>query len=91
MSLEKNQIITVVTPVGEFIGRLVEDDATGITLSNPRMIVFGENQNMGFAHGIAATGNSDPKEMKIRHAVFITEANDDVQKAWTEQTSGLIV
>jgi hypothetical protein len=53
------------------------------------MITYNE-QGMGFAHGVAMTGNPDPKEVVILQAVFVTETNNEVVKAWRQATSGII-
>ena len=88
--MKERDIVTVMAPTGEYVGRLLKMDETGIVLENPRMITFAE-QGMGFANGIAATGIADPKAMTILQAVFVTETNPEVVKAWHQATSGLLV
>ena len=88
--MKERDIVTVMAPTGEYVGRLLKMDETGIVLENPRMITFAE-QGMGFANGIAATGIADPKVMTILQAVFVTETNPEVVKAWHQATSGLLV
>jgi hypothetical protein len=96
--MKERDIVTVMTATGEYVGRLLvhplratlKMDETAIILENPRMITFAE-QGMGFANGIAATGIQDPKEMVILQAIFVTETNPEVIKAWHQATSGLLV
>ena len=88
--MKERDIVTVMAPTGEYVGRLLKMDETGIVLENPRMITFAE-QGMGFANGIAATGIADPTSMTILQAVFVTETNPEVVKAWHQATSGLLV
>ena len=88
--MKERDVVTVMAATGEYVGRLLKMDETGIVLENPRMITFAE-QGMGFANGIAATGISDPKEMVILQAVFLTETNPEVVKAWHQATSGLVL
>ena len=66
-------------------------DTNGITLEDPKLISMGE-QGMGFAGGIAMTGNPDPKQVLINlsQIVFVTETNEAVVKAYRHATSGLI-
>ena len=49
-------------------------------------------QGMGFAGGIAMTGNKDPKQVLINlsQIVFVTETNEAVVKAYRQATSGII-
>jgi len=90
MTIEVNDTVTVMTQTGEYVGRLLKMDAFGVVLQNPRMITFAD-QGMGFAAGIAATGLNDPNEMVILQAVFVTETNPEVVKAWHSATSGLVM
>ena len=88
--MKERDIVTVMTATGEYVGRILKMDETGIVLENPRMITFAE-QGMGFANGIAATGVANPKEMAIFQPIFATETNPEVVKAWHQATSGLLV
>jgi len=83
-------IVTVMTATGEYVGRLIKIDETGIVLKRPRLITF-EGESMGFARGIAATGPVDPEEVTILSAIFMTKTDEEVAKAWQTATSGLIV
>ena len=74
------------TANGEFVGKLVEEGAGSVTLSDPRMIVMAE-QGMGFANGIAMTGEQAPKDATFYNITFMTRTNNEVAAAWTEHTS----
>jgi hypothetical protein len=89
--MKEKDIVTVVAASGEYVGRMIKFDETGIVLQNPRMITYTEDGQMGFAAGIAMTGNIDPKEVTILSIVFVTECNEEIVKAWHQATSGLIV
>jgi hypothetical protein len=54
------------------------------------MITF-EGESMGFARGIAMTGEVDPAEVTILSPVMMTPTAEVVSKAWQEHTSGLIL
>ena len=88
--MKVNDVVTVMAPSGEYVGKLVKNDEHGIVLKDPRLITFGE-QGMGFAAGIAATGYEDPREVTIVNYVFVTPTHEDVVKAWHKATSGLIL
>jgi|TARA_B110000967_G_scaffold190812_1_gene215868 hypothetical protein len=83
-------IVTVMTAAGEFVGRLVKIDETGIVLYRPRLITF-EGESMGFARGIVATGKVDPEEVTILAPIFMTPTDDEVSKAWQTATTGIIL
>jgi|TARA_B110000971_G_scaffold154442_1_gene157836 hypothetical protein len=85
-----NDVVTVVAATGEYVGRLLKIDETGIELKSPRMITF-EGESMGFARGIAATGTVDPESMIILAPIFMTPTDEEVAKAWQTATSGLIL
>jgi hypothetical protein len=81
--MKNNEITTVVTTVGEFVGRLHTIADYGFQLERPRMIVHGE-EGMGFAHGICATGEDAPENVEffVSGICFTTKTNDDVAAAW---------
>jgi hypothetical protein len=88
--MEKNEVVSVVALSGEYVGKLKSAEGTTITLEDPRMLVHNE-QGMGFAHGIAVTGNAEPKEVTFQNYVFAVKTNDEVEKAYRSATSGLIL
>jgi len=90
--MQKNDIVSVMTAYGEYVGKFVEQGNTKVTLKDPRMIVQTE-QGMGFAHGICATGKENPLSVDIQMAqvLFIIEVNASIEKEYRKVTSGLIV
>lgn len=88
--MKTNDVVTVVAVTGEYVGKLLKMDETGVVLGDPRMITYNE-EGMGFAHGVAMTGNVNPKEVHILQAVFVTECNPEVEKAWRQATSGIVL
>ena len=48
---------------------------------------------MGFAPGISMTGEPNTKEAKVYRnmIVAIVESSDEVQKAWLQATTGLVI
>lgn len=88
--MKKNDVITVVSTVGEFVGKLDTTGSNSITLNDPRMLVTSQ-QGMGFARGICMTGKENPDVMTIHNYVFITETNEDIVKAYREAVSGLVL
>ena len=52
--MKKNDIVTVLTLAGEFVGKFVSDE-NGIELEDPRMVVQGPDGGMGFARAVSYT------------------------------------
>lgn len=90
--MQKNDVVSVMTAYGEYVGKFVEQGTTTVSLSDPRMIVQTE-QGMGFAHGICATGKENPTSVDIQmsQVVFVTEVNAQIEKEYRKVTSGLIL
>jgi len=90
--MNKNDVVSVMTAYGEYVGKFVQQGTSVVTLTDPRMIVQTE-QGMGFAHGICATGKENPTSVEIQmsQVVFITEVNTQIEKEYRKVTSGLIV
>jgi hypothetical protein len=88
--MKQNDVITVLTLAGEFIGKLKGEVGDTVTLEDPRMLVQSE-QGMGFAHGVCVTGETSPTEVTFQQYVLATPTNEDIAKGWRQATSGLIM
>jgi len=91
--MSSGDVVTVMTVNGsEYVGKMKFDESLEsdtVTLLDPRFVTFSE-QGMGFAHGIAMTGSKDPKEVKLRNVLFVTETNEEVASAYKTSVSGII-
>jgi|APSaa5957512535_1039671.scaffolds.fasta_scaffold33925_2 hypothetical protein len=93
--MKNGDIVTVVTATGEYVGKLNESELWEnrnwecLTLNDPRMLVMNE-QGMGFARGICATGIENPSEATFANVIFVTETNEQIISAWRQATSGII-
>lgn len=87
-----SMIVTVLTNVGEFVGKLKSEDSSKVVLEDPRMLIHAE-QGMGFAHGVCVTGETNPKEVSFYQGgiVFVTKTNEDIEKAYRQAVSGLLI
>mgnify|MGYP001563144172 FL=1 len=92
MEFKKNDVITVICVAGEYIGKMVSEDTSKLTIADPKMLVNGE-QGMGFGNGVCVTGEKDPSSMTfyIGGIVFVAKTSEEVVKAYREATSGLII
>lgn len=86
--MEKGDIVTVVTISGEYVGVLESIEDTTVVLNKPRMIVQTE-KGMGFAHGVAVTGEENPETVTFMNIVYMIPTNKQVQKAHTEATTSI--
>ena len=89
-----NEIVTVITMMGEVVGRVKSQDDHSITLESPRLFVPGQDQQGGgFAPGISMTGVQDLKEATLSKAVVLSvvETHKAVADGWVEVTSGISV
>jgi len=90
--MKKGDVVSLVTLTGEYVGKFEDESPNGITLKDPRWVIHGE-QGMGFAHGLCATGKHNPSKVEFNRGgmVFVTESNEDIEKAYRQAVSGLIV
>lgn len=94
MVIQMSEVVTVVTMMGEIIGRVKEETETSVTLESPRLFVPGQDaQGGGFAPGVSMTGAQDLKEATFNKSVVLTvvPCHEAVEKGWVEQTSGLVL
>jgi hypothetical protein len=89
--MKKGDVVSVVSIAGEYVGKYNTKSASGaITLDDPRMLVQ-QGEGMGFAAGICVTGKMNPDEVTFAQYVFVTPVNDDIEKAYRQATSGLVL
>lgn len=88
----QNDVMTVVTPAGEMIGRIKEEDDSKIVLESPRAFIQTQ-EGMGFAPGVCMTGEQNPKELTFykRQVILVCKSSEQIAKAWIQQTSGLVL
>jgi hypothetical protein len=84
-----NDIVTVLTTNGEYVGKFVSQDNDKVELKDPRFVSVSD-QGMGFANGISMTGHANPKEVTLYGISCIMETNEQVQDAYRQMTSGLV-
>ena len=87
--MKVNDIVTIVAQSGEYVGKVKE--RSPLTITNPRMIIRNpENGEMGFARGIAVTGEESPSEVLFNEYIFVVPTNQNVKNAFQEATGELI-
>jgi hypothetical protein len=89
-----NNVVTVISMMGEIVGRIEDETDTTVTLASPRLFVPGQDASGGgFAPGVSMTGAQDLKTATINKSVILTiiPAHESIVKGWVEYTSGIIV
>ena len=90
----KNEVVTVITMMGEVVGRLKEETSSGYVLESPRLFVPAQAESSGgFAPGLSMTGEQHPSETSINKDLVLTVVltHEQVAKGWVEATSGLVM
>ena len=89
-----SEVVTVVTMMGEVVGRLKDETTDGYVIESPRLFVPAQGESAGgFAPGLSMTGDQHPKEATINKAVVLTvcKTHEQVSAGWVEATSGIVL
>ena len=89
-----NDVVAVISMMGEIVGRIEDETATTVTLASPRLFVPGQDASGGgFAPGCSMVGAQDLKSATFNKSVILTiiPAHESIVKGWVEYTSGIIV
>ena len=90
----KNEVVTIVTMMGEVVGRLKDETSNGYVVESPRLFVPAPDSSAGgFAPGLSMTGKQDLPEAVINKSVVLTviPVHHDVEAGWITATSGIVV
>jgi len=90
MTTKTNEIVTLVTHVGEIIGRVKAETEDYVVLSDPRLFV-NQSEGAGLAPGICMTGQMNPTEATFFKGsiVAIVATAVELEKSWTQAVSGI--
>lgn len=92
--MNTGDVVTLVTMMGEVIGRLKSSDDISVELESPRLFVPDPSGagNGGLAPGVSMTGVQDPNESTFNRSVIltVTPTHPEIEKAWIQATSGII-
>tara|TARA_B110000879_G_scaffold208972_1_gene295654 strand:+ start:1322 stop:1612 length:291 start_codon:yes stop_codon:yes gene_type:complete len=92
MSYSKKDIISLITNAGEYVGRFKDESPSEITITDPKMLISGEN-GVGFARSVSITAKEDITELTFNKAgvTFVTLSSDVIEKAFVSANSGIVV
>ena len=85
------EVVTMVTHMGEIVGRLKSNDTSFVVVEKPRLFVSAGDQS-GFLPGVSATGKQNPEEVRFHNFGIITivETEQSIIDAWIQQTTGIV-
>lgn len=89
----KGEVVTVVTMMGEVVGRLKKESETGYTIEDPRLFVPGREGNSGgFAPGVCMTGQQNLSEAQFNRGVVlcVIPSHPEIEAGWREAVTGLV-
>jgi hypothetical protein len=88
--MKVNDVITIVTIAGEYIGKFKELTAEGLTVGTPRVLIQQDGE-LGFAKGVCMTGKMEPDSVVFKDYVYFTETDEEFAKNYHAATSGIIL
>ena len=89
--MNTGDIVTLVTPAGEFVGRLKNKDEGTYKLTSPRMFMHDDTRGSGLIPGVSMTGQQEP-DVAVFHTVIVAlKSSKETIEAWTSATSGIII
>ena len=89
--MKVNNVVSIVTTVGEFVGRFKSQDDLTIVLDNPRALIETQ-EGMGFAPSICATAPvSGEVSFNKTLVAFTLNTSAEVESAWQKVTSGIVL
>ena len=94
MKERKNEIVTLVTMMGEIVGRMTDEDHETITLKSPLLFVPAtDDAGGGFAPGVSMTGaqNQDKGIFNKSCILTIMPCHEQVADGWTKATGSIIL
>lgn len=90
--MKKNDVVSIVTLTGEFVGKFSEETIDHYVIDDPRLLTQTQ-QGAAFIPAVCMTGIQEPNQVRFNKSlvVFIIETADEVQKEYRKVTSGIIL
>jgi hypothetical protein len=90
--MRKNDVVSIVTLTGEFVGKYVDETPDQYVIDDPRLLTQTQ-EGAAFIPAVCMTGKTEPNQVIFNKStvVFIIETADEVQKEYRKATTGLII
>jgi hypothetical protein len=87
-----NDVVSLVTVNGEYIGKFVSEDTVGVTLKDPHMVTP-NGESIGFLPAVCLTGEQKPAQVTFNKScvTLVIKSQEEVAKSYREATSGLVL
>lgn len=90
--MKKQEVVTIVTVTGEYIGKFIDESADKITLGDPHMVTP-NGESIGFLPAVCLTGKQEPSSVSFYKTgvVLMIESQEEVAKQYRTSISGIIL
>lgn len=90
--MKKNDVVSIVTLTGEFVGKFNEETIDHYVIDDPRLLTQTQ-QGAAFIPAVCMTGVQEPRQVRFNKSlvVFVLETADEVEKEYRKSTSGIIL
>jgi len=90
--IRKNDVVSIVTLTGEFVGKYMEETPDQYVIADPRLLSQSQN-GVGFLPVVCMTGKPEPTEVRFNRATvaFVVPTADEVEREYRKATSGIIM
>jgi hypothetical protein len=86
---KKDDIVSAVTPVGEFVGKFVSFENNILTLAKPKGV--GQSQEgIGLMDGVCISGTRNPEEVKILNVVLVAQTNLELANGYRQAIGSVL-
>lgn len=90
--MKKQEVVSVVTISGEYIGKFIDENAQQITIGDPHMVTP-NGESIGFLPAVCLTGKQEPSSVSFNKScvVLMVESQEEVAKQYRTSISGIIL
>jgi len=87
----ESEVVSVVTSNGDIVGKLKQATDSMVILEDPRGFVQTQD-GVGFAPSVSIGCDHELPEVTFNMAMVltITKTHEEIEKAWRQQTSGIV-
>lgn len=90
--MSKQDIVSLVTVSGEYIGKFIDESSDKVTLGDPHLVTP-NGESVSFLPAVCLTGKHEPSSVSFNKScvVLVTETQEEVAKQYRQAVSGLIL
>ena len=90
--MNKNDIVSIVTLTGEFVGKYVEETSEQYVIADPRLLTQTES-GVAFIPAVCMTEIQEPDEVRFNKGTvaFVIKTATEVEREYRKSTSGIII